>query len=163
MYHGHVHGHVGSCATRRCRTGQLRSCGRQRRTRPSRRSARPARPGCRGRRGAAREGRRGPLLESVLRRRTCRAGHQAWRGRRPRTTPRRDSLPPSMRRLQSCRLSPITTHQAKAINRLRDRGKSKWPPATVVVGFQVADVTSTTLRSTVRGRIPVARLFSRDS
>ncbi len=29
-----------------------------------------------------------------------------------------------MRRLQPCRLSPITTHQAKAINRPRDRGKS---------------------------------------
>ena len=38
--------------------------------------------------------------------------------------PNQDSLPPSMRRLQPCRLSPITTHQAKAINRLRDRGKS---------------------------------------
>ena len=44
------------------------------------------------------------------------------RGRRPRTTLRTDSLPPSTRRLQPCRLSPITTHQA-AINRLRDRGK----------------------------------------
>ena len=42
-----------------------------------------------------------------------------------RNHPPADPLPPSTRRLQPCRLSPITTHRARAINHPRDRGKSR--------------------------------------
>ena len=44
----------------------------------------------------------------------------------PEPSPAETPSPPSRRRLQPCRLSPITTRQAKAINRLRDRGESMW-------------------------------------
>ena len=72
----------------------------------------------------------GDTLLSVLRQ--LRAGYE----QRPEGFPQsvvlcrvrdiRDYRTPSMRRLQPCRLSPITTHQTKAINRPRDRGKSRW-------------------------------------